>query len=256
MNWSAWKFDCIGFCGDCKPFFWAKLRGEFEHGDVVVDDDVDEDDEQFVDDEDKFCMENSIDFGCGLSSSLGLNLLIGLSGLKFFAFGKQSIISESNFRLRIIFDSMSELDGDSESVRLILSEYFDSEFGDEHFLFMFDGNTFDDIFWCFFKLFFSFNIATIGHPDTLRCELRLLFTWPLPWHPGVGHLSITSWLWTLKKLKKYFKMLTWVKKKKKTYFVKQCFCLFLDIQKEICDANKDQLRDQCHHIQQMGTLNP
>ncbi len=52
---------------------------------------------------------------------------------------------------------------------------------------------------CFLRLFFSLSMATIGQPDTLLCEFRLLLTWPLPWQPGVGHFRITSWFWTLKK---------------------------------------------------------
>lgn len=35
-----------------------------------------------------------------------------------------------------------------------------------------------------------------GQPDTLRCELRFLFLWPDPLHPGVGQRSTLSWLTT------------------------------------------------------------
>ncbi len=34
--------------------------------------------------------------------------------------------------------------------------------------------------------------AAIGHPERLLCELLLLFTCPLPLHPGVGHFRIVS----------------------------------------------------------------
>lgn len=91
--------------------FWARLCDELDDGEVVAEDDTDEGDDELVEDEDKFCMENSVDLDACFGSGFCL------SNLGVLEWGEWAP-SDSNFLLRFSFDSGSELGGVRDSARL------------------------------------------------------------------------------------------------------------------------------------------